>query len=107
MIRNVDQFVFCFKQEAELHDNYWNAFNQLEHGKTENTLSILASMLLNPIMLAFHVRDWSTFEWIAKATSPTKNISNMAKIYFNINLALIGFAENPIPFYIQVHFIMH
>ena len=56
-------------------------------------------------MQNFYISDWEAFDWIEnKRKKEIGSIihSDMAKIYFNINLALIGILDNSLDFYIQV-----
>ena len=57
-------------------------------------------------MQNFYVADWESLDWTENGRKKegfgSIIHSDMAKIYFNINLAMIGIAENSLPFYLQV-----
>ncbi|CAK5008480.1 unnamed protein product [Meloidogyne enterolobii] len=92
-------------EEAELKERFKEAFSQLSKGEYEKTAQICTSILIHPIMQNFYVSDWEAFDWIEnKRKKEIGSIihSDMAKIYFNINLALIGILDNSLDFYIQV-----
>ncbi|KAF7633836.1 hypothetical protein Mgra_00006804 [Meloidogyne graminicola] len=93
-------------QEAEIKEQFKEAFSHLSKGEYEKTASICTLILTHPIMQTFYVADWEAFDWTEngrkKGVGEGSIIhSDMAKIFFNINLAMIGIAENPLPFYIQ------
>uniref|UniRef100_A0A914H4U5 Uncharacterized protein n=1 Tax=Globodera rostochiensis TaxID=31243 RepID=A0A914H4U5_GLORO len=89
-------------QEAEIEDKYRSALNFLEEGNAERAVSIFSTLLLHPIMTKYHIPDWSAYDWKrAIADTPQKIVPNMAKLFFNINLAMIGLVEDPLQFYVQ------
>ncbi|KAI3413746.1 hypothetical protein GPALN_011227 [Globodera pallida] len=89
-------------QEAEIEDKYRSALNFLEEGNAERAVSIFSTLLLHPIMTKYHIPDWSAYDWKrAIADTPQKIVPNMAKLFFNINLAMIGLVEDPFQFYVQ------
>uniref|UniRef100_A0A915MML5 Uncharacterized protein n=1 Tax=Meloidogyne javanica TaxID=6303 RepID=A0A915MML5_MELJA len=91
-------------EEAELKERFKEAFSQLSKGEYEKTAQICTSILIHPIMQNFYISDWEAFDWIEnKRKKEIGSIihSDMAKIYFNINLALFGILDNSLDFYIQ------
>jgi hypothetical protein len=93
-------FNLIFK-EAELQNKYQEGINYLNGGNFERATSIFTSILTHPIMQKYHVTNWEAFDK-GELIEPHKIASNMAKIYFNVNLFMACIAETPTPFYIQV-----
>ncbi|KAL3077007.1 hypothetical protein niasHT_035841 [Heterodera trifolii] len=93
-------------QEAEIEDKYRSALNFLQEGNIERAVSIFSALLVHPVMSKYHIADWSTFDWqkaktAGDGTSSQRIVPNMAKLYFNINLAMSGLAKDPFQFYVQ------
>ncbi|KAL7077674.1 hypothetical protein ACQ4LE_003506, partial [Meloidogyne hapla] len=91
-------------EEAELKEKFKEAFSHLSKGEYEKTALKCCSILIHPIMQNFYVSDWGAFDWTENGRKKEFGSiihSDMAKIFFNINLALIGILDNSLDFYIQ------
>jgi len=95
---------------------------KLRRREFEQAIGTFATILAHPLMKKYYVPDWEAFDWqqreekesgggdeaMGQGGSNTirspKMLTNLAKIYFNVNLALALLLDNSVPFYMQVHF---
>ncbi|KAI1707240.1 hypothetical protein Ddc_14940 [Ditylenchus destructor] len=90
-------------QEAVIQEQFKEALAALRSNNRHKACQILMEIITNPqVDEEFRVDSWEDFDWdAARQKASTRTLSNLSKVYFSANLAMVDMVENPLPFYIQ------
>ena len=79
------------------------AVADLRSGNYKQSIVIFIEILTDCVMEEYYVESWDSFDYDEIIRNKCgRNVSNMTKIFFNINIMMIELTINPIPFYMQV-----